>query len=124
MNHYLNVLKKYAVFSGRASRAEYWNFFLFSFLIGAVLALVEAFTIGISADGQSFFVSIYQLLVLIPTLAVTARRMHDVDKSGWFMFIPIYNIILSLTPGTAGANRFGNDPYAPDMTATTPQQEV
>ena len=59
---------------------------------------------------QSIFGNIYFLAVLIPSIAVGIRRMHDVDKSGWFILIPIYNLILAITDGTKGANRFGPDP--------------
>lgn len=100
MNWYLEVLKKYAVFEGRARRKEYWCFVVINAIIVAVLE--RAF----SADTAS----LYQLLVLLPALGVAVRRMHDVGKSWWYMLIPIYNIILMFTDSDYGPNRFGEDP--------------
>ncbi|MBU1086936.1 MAG: DUF805 domain-containing protein [Candidatus Omnitrophica bacterium] len=112
MNWYLAVLKKYAVFQGRARRKEYWMFFLFNMIIAFVLGLIEGLS-GINPNGgQSILADIYQLAVLVPSIAVGIRRMHDVNKSGWFMLIPIYNLILAVTSGDAGENRFGADPLA------------
>jgi len=60
--------------------------------------------------GTSILSNIYVLAVLIPGIAVGVRRMHDVDKSGWFLLIPIYNLILACTEGTKGENEYGADP--------------
>jgi len=99
MKYYFEVLKKYAVFSGRARRKEFWMFFLFNVIIGSVLSLVSNFLGGI-----------YQLAILIPITAVGVRRMHDVNKSGWYLVIPIYSLILACTDGTKGDNKYGPDP--------------
>ena len=64
--------------------------------------------------GTTFLGLIYSLAVLIPGIAVGVRRMHDVDKSGWFLLIPFYNLYLAVTEGTQGANRFGPDPKNPE----------
>jgi uncharacterized membrane protein YhaH (DUF805 family) len=96
------------VFKGRARRAEYWWFALFSFIFSLVFSLIDAM---IGSDIGILEV-IWSLGILIPSLAVAARRMHDCDKSGWFMLVPIYNLILSLTKGSYGENRFGPDPKA------------
>ena len=83
MKWYLDVLKKYAVFSGRARRKEYWMFFLFNLIIAAVLGFIEGI-VGIAPEsGQSVLVAIYQLAILIPAIGVGVRRMHDTDHSGW-----------------------------------------
>ena len=108
MNYYLTVLKKYVVFTGRARRAEYWQFTLFSTIISAVL-----FFIGMAMDFD-ILRGLYSLAVLLPTIAVGVRRMHDVNKSGWFFLIPIYNFILTCTEGTHGPNEYGPDPKDPD----------
>jgi uncharacterized membrane protein YhaH (DUF805 family) len=110
MNYYLTVLKKYAVFSGRARRAEYWYFALFNIIIVFGLAFVEGLLEIASDTDESIFAWIYQLAVFIPNLAVGVRRMHDVDKSGWFLFIPIYSVILTIMDGTKGDNKYGPDP--------------
>ncbi len=101
MQYYLKALQNYAVFSGRAIRSEYWYFVLFnvifSFVIGLIAGLIKIPIIG----------TIYSLAVLIPGIAVGVRRMHDVDKSGWYLLIPIYNLVLACTEGTQGENQFG-----------------
>ena len=104
MNWYLEVLKKYVQFSGRARRKEYWYFALFSLIISIILYIAG------NAMGSGVLYSLYSLGVLIPSIAVGVRRMHDVDKSGWFIIIPIYNLILACTNGTSGPNEYGPDP--------------
>lgn len=108
MNWYLEVIKKYVDFDGRARRKEYWMFFLInliiSFLLGFVLALA-----GMGKSGQ-MLVHLYQLAVLLPSIAVGVRRMHDTDHSGWWILLPIVNLIFACTEGTPGPNRFGQNP--------------
>ena len=106
MQYYLKALQNYAVFTGRANRSEYWYFVLFNLIFSFVIGFIAGF-IKIPILG-----SIYSLAVLIPGIAVGVRRMHDVDKSGWFLLIPIYNLILACTEGTIGENQYGDDPNA------------
>lgn len=106
MNYYFKVLQNYATFDGRARRSEYWYFVLFNFIVTIVLALL-----GVIVNFP-FVDSIYSLAVLIPSIAVGVRRMHDVGKSGWFILIPIYNLILACTDGDSQANEYGADPKA------------
>ncbi|MBX9903864.1 MAG: DUF805 domain-containing protein [Burkholderiales bacterium] len=80
--------KKYATFDGRATRSEYWWFFLFTFLVSVALGIVSEVLSGL-----------FTLAVLLPSLAVGARRLHDIDKSGWFLlvwFIPIIGWIIMI----------------------------
>lgn len=104
MNWYLKVIQNYATFSGRARRKEYWMFFLFNMLISIVLNIIAG-VIKFPLLG-----SLYSLVVLLPSIAVGVRRMHDVGKSGWFILIPIYNLILACTDGEQGENAYGPDP--------------
>jgi uncharacterized membrane protein YhaH (DUF805 family) len=104
MNYYLHVLQNYATFNGRARRSEYWYFFLFNLIISVVLGFVGGLI------GFDLLSSVYSIAVLIPSIAVGVRRMHDVGKSGWFLLIPIYNLILALTEGNQGPNEYGSDP--------------
>lgn len=104
MNYYFKVLQNYANFSGRARRSEYWYFVLFNFIISLVLGFV-----GVAINFE-FLGNIYSLAVLIPSLAVAVRRMHDVGKSGWFILIPIYNLILACTDSQPGDNEYGPNP--------------
>ncbi|MEQ1509670.1 MAG: DUF805 domain-containing protein [Sphingopyxis sp.] len=101
--------KKYADFSGRARRKEFWMFFLGYLIAYLGLALVDRFvgTNGILAG-------LFGLAALVPSIAVACRRMHDVDKSGWFQLIPIYSLILECTEGTSGPNQYGPDPKGSD----------
>ena len=109
MNWYLTVLKKYSIFSGRARRSEYWYFVLFNSLI--VIAL-ELFGVYLNSP---ILAAVYNLAVLVPSLAVAVRRMHDVNKSGWFILIPFYNLVLACTDGTVGPNKYGPDPKRPEF---------
>ena len=112
MSWYIAVLKKYAVFSGRARRKEYWMFVLFNMIIAFVLGLVEGI-LGIAPESDSsILASIYQLAVFLPTIAVGVRRMHDTDHSGWWLLFPIVNLVFACTEGTRSENRFGADPKA------------
>jgi uncharacterized membrane protein YhaH (DUF805 family) len=104
MNWYLKVLQNYATFSGRARRKEYWMFTLISTIISIIIGIIAG-VIKFELLG-----SIYSLAVLLPTIAVGVRRMHDVGKSGWFLLIPIYNLILACTDGEQGENAYGADP--------------
>lgn len=88
MNWYLEVLKKYAVFSGRARRKEYWMFALFSVIIVLVLGFVDELVGSPGVIGM-----LYSLAVLIPSIAVSVRRLHDTDRSGWWLLIGIVPLL-------------------------------
>ncbi len=117
MDWYLKVLKQYADFDGRARRKEYWMFFLFNIIISWGLQAI-AFASGISVIG--YLASIYSLAVLLPGIGVSIRRLHDIEKSGWFLFIvlipiigAIWLIVLLAKEGTKGPNEYGADPKNP-----------
>jgi uncharacterized membrane protein YhaH (DUF805 family) len=105
MNYYTDVLKKYTVFTGRARRKEYWMFVLFNFIIAIVLSVL-------SRALHFNIVLIYDLAVLLPSIAVGIRRMHDTNHSGWWLLLPIVNLIFAIMEGDKGENRFGPDPKA------------
>ncbi len=111
MQWYLTVLKKYNVFTGRARRSEYWYFVLVN-LFNSFLTSYMDITFGTFDEETKlgYFNTAYALIVLLPNIAVNIRRMHDVGKSGWYMLIPIYNIVLAATPGIVGENQYGSDP--------------
>ncbi|MFC4036446.1 DUF805 domain-containing protein [Streptomyces polygonati] len=111
MQWYIDVLKKYAVFSGRARRQEYWMYFLFNCIAIAVL-----FVIGLVIHTQIPYL-IYALGVILPSLGVSVRRLHDTGKSGWFILlgiIPLVGGIILLVftclEGDAGDNAYGPNP--------------
>lgn len=111
-NWYLHVIKNnYLNFEGRARRAEYWNFVLFNFLASVVLNVVD------SALGMMLLGGLYSLAVLLPSIAVTARRLHDTNRSGWMMLIaliPVVGIIVLIVflaqEGHPNSNQYGDDP--------------
>lgn len=114
MNGYLATLKKYADFNDRARRTEYWLFVLFSMAIAMVLGVVD-YVLGT----PGIIGLIFALAILIPSIAVGVRRLHDTDRSGWWLliaFIPIIGtialLIFLLLDGTPGDNRFGSNPKA------------
>ena len=121
MEWYLRVWQRYAEFSGRSRRMEYWMFTL----IHAVILLVIAVGIfGFSAmkqpllgAGCSLLLGAYALAAFIPDLALTVRRLHDIDKSGWWILIAlvpavggIVLLIMAVLDGTRGSNQYGPDP--------------
>jgi len=145
----IRPLTRYADFKTRAPRAEYWWFYLATLIADRVLSFVEKQT----SFGDSLS-SLFALAVMVPWVAVTVRRLHDTDRSGWWLLIfvipfagfvglavqsgfaggdviednplPFFGLvaltvigglalfIFTVTQGTAGANRFGPDPYRPD----------
>lgn len=109
--YYLNILKEYKNFRGRSSRKEFWYFQLYNFLVIILLIVLEDL-LGISSldSDRSIFADAYNLIVLIPHIAVGVRRMHDVDMKGWFLLLPLINLILTISKGTEGNNRYGPKP--------------
>jgi len=119
VNWYVKVLKKYAVFSGRARRKEYWMFVLFNFIFGLVASLIDL-GIGLltfAVFGLGLLSILYALAVFVPGLAVSVRRLHDVGKSGWYLLIvlipiagAIWFLVLTCTDSQAGDNKYGPNP--------------
>ncbi len=129
-------LKKYADFSGRARRMEYWMFYLLNIITIFALTIIGAIIGGVTGQFNQeepsgifwaiigVLVLIYLALFFIPTLAVSVRRWHDQDKTGWLVlvfavlgaipiigwFASIANIVFMCMPGTVGANKYGEDP--------------
>lgn len=112
-----SCFSRYATFSGRSRRAEYWWFSLFVIVVSIALTGLD-----IAIQGLDYSVGIadlWSLATLLPGLAVGARRLHDIDRSGWWqllLLIPLIGWIVLIvwlaTPGQAGENRFGTDPLA------------
>lgn len=126
MRYYLHVIKNYAVFTGRGRRSEYWYFVLFNIIFAIVAMLIDrligdTFTMetsrGVLAEPFGYVYIIYALFVLIPGLAVGVRRLHDINKSGWFFFLALIPVIGSIwllvwfcMDGTPGDNKYGPNP--------------
>jgi uncharacterized membrane protein YhaH (DUF805 family) len=114
MTWYLEVLKKYAVFNGRARRKEYWYFVLFNVIINIILSGIDNFT-----TGTGLLNGLYSLAVLIPGIAVSVRRLHDTDRRGWWVLIGLIPIIgwivlliFMVQDGKPGENQYGPNPKA------------
>jgi uncharacterized membrane protein YhaH (DUF805 family) len=112
---YLQPLKKYTDFNGRARRKEYWSFALGNFLISLVFG-GAGFGIGL---GSEYLSSLFGLFILIPSIAVGVRRLHDTGRSGWWLlisFVPIVGFFVLLyfflLEGDSGSNQYGSNPKA------------
>ena len=111
MGWYLMVLKKYTEFTGRSRRKEYWMFVLFNFIIMIGLAIIEGI-LGI----LGILSMLYGLAVLLPGIAVSIRRLHDTDRSGWWLLIgliPVVGLVLlyfMVLDSTPGDNQYGVNP--------------
>ena len=108
--------RHYVGFNGRAARSEYWYWTLFVYLLLIVCWLIDMTAFGFNTTGVNPMTVLATLATLLPTLAVSARRLHDIDRSGWWallIFTVIGYIVLiywACLRGTVGANRFGPDP--------------
>ncbi|QIE56106.1 DUF805 domain-containing protein [Pikeienuella piscinae] len=112
-------LSKYATISGRARRSEFWWWVLATWLVGLGVGLLEA-VLGIgSPDGGGPLSGLYALAILLPNICVAGRRLHDTDRSAWWLLIVLVPVIgflvliyFYIQRGTTGENRFGPDPLA------------
>lgn len=118
MNYYTDALKKYFVFEGRTSRKQYWMFVLFNLIVSIVIAIIGGI-IHMKSIGN-----IYSLAVLIPSIAIGVRRLHDIGRTGWWMLlclVPIVGwivlIIFAIQKGQPAANAYGSVPVDPTPSA-------
>jgi uncharacterized membrane protein YhaH (DUF805 family) len=130
MKWYFQVLKKYAKFEGRARRAEYWSFVFLNVVIECAAAFVAA-VLGIvgssilSGPGDHVMETgevvgilvgiLYNLFVVIPSIAVAVRRMHDTGRSGWWLWAPVINFIFLCLGSQSGKNGYGANPFAVEI---------
>lgn len=112
MQWYLAVWKNYLGFEGRASRTEYWMFILFNMIVAFLLMVL-----GNVARWSMFLLWIYEIAVFLPALAVQVRRLHDIGRSGWWVFIALVPLVgaivlfvFDVLPSENGANRYGQEP--------------
>ena len=111
-----SVLNKYATFTGRSARSEYWWWVLFTIIVSVVLGFVDFLLFCFRMGQVGILGAIYSLATMIPSIAVGVRRLHDLAKSGWWLliiFIPLIGVLVLLfwfvQRGTVGPNEFGND---------------
>jgi uncharacterized membrane protein YhaH (DUF805 family) len=125
MQWYLKVLRQYADFEGRARRTEYWMFVLFSVIISIVLNVLDNLLgLAFMAGTAGWLSLLYSLAVLLPSLGVSVRRLHDTGRSGWWVLIAlvplvgaIVLIVFTATEGNRGPNAYGPDPKVGDPAA-------
>ena len=118
MEWFTEALKKYAVFSGRSRRKEYWYFVLFTVLISIALSIIDGLTGTYeSSAGVGLLSGIFSLGILIPSIAVSVRRLHDIDRTGWWILISLVPIIgwivllvFHVQDSTPSTNRYGSNP--------------
>lgn len=120
MNYYSICLSKFADFSGRARRREYWTFALVNCLI-AMLLLILGLAFGEDSPASNIMVTIFYLIMLVPSLSVSVRRLHDIGKSGWYMFLSLIPLIgglillvWALMDSEPGENQYGKNPKEGD----------
>ena len=130
MSWFVEALKKYAVFSGRSRRKEYWYFVLFIIIISTVLNIIDGLIGAYDRSmGVGLLSTIFSLAILIPSIAVSVRRLHDIDRTGWWVLISlvplvgwIVLLVFHVQDSTPGTNRYGPNPKSTDyqsMTART-----
>lgn len=129
MKWYVKVLKQYADFEGRARRKEYWMFFLINFIISMAIGFVSGFIGGMSGDPSMASITmlppmLYSLGVLLPSIAVGVRRLHDTNRSGWWLLIglvpligAIVLIVFFVQDSQAGSNQYGENPKGTEAVA-------
>lgn len=123
MSWYITCWKKYVDFGGRARRREYWWFWLINVVIAWILAMIAVFTSNDTNLSPFYWVAVlFSLAIILPSLAVQIRRLHDVGKSGWWIFISLvpfigslWLLVLMLSDSQAGTNQYGPNPK--EMTA-------
>jgi uncharacterized membrane protein YhaH (DUF805 family) len=118
VNWYLKVLKNYVGFEGRSTRTEYWMFVLFNFIFSAVITLLAALLVNyLELTLFVFLPYLYSIAVLLPSLAVSVRRLHDIGKSGWWILISLIPFIGSIIlivfycqDSQTSENQYGTNP--------------
>jgi uncharacterized membrane protein YhaH (DUF805 family) len=115
MHYYTDAFKKYAEFSGRATRTQYWMFVLWNLVVSIVIGILAPLIF--SENIANIIGYLYLLAVIIPSLAILARRLHDIDRSGWWIligFVPLIGaivlIIFAVLDSTPGTNSYGPNP--------------
>lgn len=102
---FIDVIKKCTDFSGRARRKEYWMFVLVNFLVAVGIGVVEG---ALGMNGA--IGNLYSLAMILPAIAVGVRRMHDTNHRGWWLLLPVVNLVFLVLDSQPGPNRFGPNP--------------
>lgn len=101
-------LSKYATFTGRATRSEFWYFYLFYTILYFPVYIVSLILAAASGNVMySYLTYVVIIPLFLPSLAAAVRRLHDTNRSGWFYLVPVYNVVLLCTSSDPGPNRYG-----------------
>ena len=117
------LTQKYAGFSGRARRSEYWYFVLFTIIVGIVASIIDTILGTKASNGAGLIYAIAELALLLPGIAVAVRRLHDTSRSGWWLLLGLIPIIGSIVlivffvQDSHGENQYGPSPKALDAPA-------
>lgn len=121
-DYFKKCFRQYADFSGRARRAEYWYFQLYSWLFSFAAIIMDAYIFGTTLEETGLFGALYSLIIIIPNLAVSVRRLHDTGRSGWtllLMLLPIIGwtamLIFDCQDSQKDANKWGVNPKLFDV---------
>jgi uncharacterized membrane protein YhaH (DUF805 family) len=106
----ISVLTNYVGFEGRASRSEYWWFFLATIIVGILVGMIDGILFGWEYTDPTWLSNLFNLALFLPTLAVGIRRIHDHGKSGWWILMPFYNLYLVIVEGEEMPNAYGPVP--------------
>ncbi len=124
MEWFKKCMNQYADFSGRARRKEYWMFSLFYFLFIISALVVDGILMSLIGSSVPFITVLFMLAMIVPSLSVMIRRLHDTDRSGWWMFISLVPLVggficlfFLCVDGTLGSNRFGPNPKGMDLSS-------
>ena len=131
MSWFIEALRKYAVFSGRSRRKEYWFFVLFVVVISIVLTTIDGLIGAYDRSmGVGLLSTIFSLAILIPSIAVSVRRLHDIDRTGWWVLISLVPLIgwivlqvFTVQDSTPGTNRYGPNPKSTEYQGMTAQTQ-
>ncbi len=110
MKHYINAFSRYFEMGGRTTRREYWMFYLFHVIVLALCLLLDVY-VG-QNNGFPLFYTAYILFAFIPNITVAVRRMHDSGRSGWWVIVPVVNLVFLCWDSQLGSNEYGIDPAA------------
>lgn len=128
MHYYINAFEQYATFSGRASRKDFWTFALINLIVALMFGFIGGLFAGLThLSFFNYLAHLYALCALVPGLAISVRRLHDTDHSGWWYFISfipligfIWLLVLFVLDSTPGTNIYGVNPKGIDVSAPTP----
>ena len=119
MQYFIKAFKNYAVFKGRTSRKEFWMFVLFNIIFSFAAVALDRILGFSNETGYGVLSTIFSLVMILPALGAEVRRLHDIGKSGWWIFITlvpliggIWLIVLLAKMGDAGENAYGPEPIA------------